>query len=283
MINLEEPMSDKRLILFYSNACKYCNEFRRLLYETRYRNAFKLACIDPVPGTNVRPKWVKTYQKAFLREVPTILVGQNVFSGNTSFKWLKKFTGVTVKDPSLEGSSKIAAFKEDEMLGTASNWAFVKKNGNVELPVGEYEYLRKEPRLQKKDGNAKLLAGGWRKIKKSTIDTDGQSGWQPENIEKTLDPRGFHNTIEEADVAVKTRNSMNYNQSEFRPVRPRREISFELPQMSESRRDASSQLEARLAARQADYQDERQFAPQPMYGGRNRYRRDRRDGGYRDM
>lgn len=142
-------MSDQRLILFYSNACKYSNEFRRLLNETRFRNAFKLACIDPVPGTTVRPRWVERYSRDFLKEVPTIIVGKSVFSGDVSFRWLHKVTGVASKDSSLEGGSKVAAFKEDEMLGTASNWAFVKKDGNVELPVGEYEYLQKEPKLQK--------------------------------------------------------------------------------------------------------------------------------------
>lgn len=270
-------MSDRKLILFFSNHCKHCNEFRRLVNETRFRNAFKLACIDPVPGTKVRPPWVKKYSKQFLHEVPTIIVGQNVYNGSIAFKWLKRVTGVATKDASLEGSTKIAAFKEDEMLGTASNWSFVNNEGKNELPPGEFEYLKEEPKLQKRDGNAKLLNGGWRKIKKSTIDTDGQNGWQPENVKKTLDPRSFEAHIREQLREVKTKNSMNYNPGEYRPVRPRRQVNFELPQMSGNRKDASSQIEAMLAARQAEYQDDRQeFAPQPVYGGRNRYRRQQR-------
>ena len=272
-----------KYILFYSSSCKYSNEFKRLVAETRLRNVFKLACIDPIPGTKIRPAWVKKYQKEFLNEVPTIIVNNNVYSGNIAFKWLKTTTGVASKNSSLEGSSEIVAFKEDEMIGNASNWAFVKKDGSLELPIGEYEHLGKKPILQKKDGNTKLLSGDWRKIKKSTIDTEGQNGWQSVNVNKTMDPRTFEQNIREADVAIKTRNtSTKYDSGEFKPVRPRRQINFQFPQMSDSRKDASSKIEQMMASRQAEYQQDRQeFVPQPMYGGKNRYRR-HRDRRHRD-
>ena len=260
----------QKLILFYSVFCPHCRAFEKTLDQTQYRSAFRRACIDPVPGTKKRPPWVKKYQKSFLKEVPTIIVGKNIYSGDIAFKWLEKTTNVSPGNGgSSGGGTSVAAFKEDEMIDNDNQFVFIKRNGKYELPIGDREYLEHEkpPPLQRKDDNSQIMQRGLPPGQKPP-EQPGKNNWSSVNINKSLDEGDFKRRIsDDPNRQISNGNSLNYNPGEFKPVRPqKRPINFQLPQMSDSRRDASSELEQRMAELQA----EREPSSGPMPGGNNR-------------
>lgn len=75
-------------ILYYSDFCKYCNEFKKLLSNSKYRGVFKEICTDPPIGDSGRRKPLPR----FLNKVPTIVINGDVFETDKAFNWLTSST-----------------------------------------------------------------------------------------------------------------------------------------------------------------------------------------------
>lgn len=255
----------QQMVFFYSAYCKYCAEFARLLKQTRYANAFVPACIDPVPGTNKRPAWVKRYQQRFLTQVPCIVIGNQVYLAKAAFQWLGDQTGVRTRKE-LEGGSDIASFKADEMSGFADQFAFLDGT----MTQGEYVSLEKAPPLQKNTGpkisEMKLPRGA------QLPDPVGpRANWSAGDINI---PKPKHRpNFKQKDYAI---DKEYLDPAAFKPVRPHKQIDFRLPQLDTGRKDDfRSVLDQRMQTMQMERDME--FAPQPTFNGSKRTRK------YRDI
>lgn len=71
-------------LLFYSKHCKYSQKFLELVEKIHYGSYFELVPVDKHNGK--RHQFVTKYN---IKEVPTIVVNQRVYSGKDAFKWLQ--------------------------------------------------------------------------------------------------------------------------------------------------------------------------------------------------
>lgn len=71
-------------ILFYSKHCKYSAKFVELLRKIHYESHFEMISVDKINGK--RHPFVSKYN---IKEVPSIIVDQRIYTGKESFKWLQ--------------------------------------------------------------------------------------------------------------------------------------------------------------------------------------------------
>lgn len=263
----------QRKILFYSNYCKYSQEFRRLVSQTSLRNAFKEACIDPVPGTTKRPAWVKKYSRTFLKKVPAIVVGNDVYIAEKAFQWLKQKTGIQTQKKELEGGTKVAGFKPDEMMGTADQWSFVDGS----YTQGEFVNLEEEPPLQKSVGIKSVMDIKVPRGAQLPDPVGPKSGWNPDQFripKPQKEPK-----FKKKDYSIKKQRWDEVDMNAFKPVRPKRQIDFRMPQMLETRKGSADEMDKRM--QQLMMERDIDYAPSNgPHGGRKHRHKNK---GYREI
>jgi hypothetical protein len=71
-------------LFFYSKHCKYSTKFLEFVKKIHYESYFEMVSVDKVDGQ--RHPFVAKYN---IKEVPSIIVDQRIYSGKESFKWLQ--------------------------------------------------------------------------------------------------------------------------------------------------------------------------------------------------
>lgn len=112
--------------IFYSELCKYCEEFLTELHKKNldlYRSFDKI-CID---NKNIKiPQYVK--------EVPSIIIPingkNNLLAGNAAFNWLKQLKSASIPGSASTESSSAGPSEYDPytMSGFSDNYGYYDKN-----------------------------------------------------------------------------------------------------------------------------------------------------------
>ncbi len=153
-------------LLFYSKYCKYSSKFMDLVEKIHYQSYFEMVSVDKTNGK--RHPFVSKYN---VKEVPTIIVNQRVYSGKEAFKWLQskiKTSNTTLPTQSVRQNKipHISGYMpEIASMGLASNDNFdgtsqycsLSVNPRISTP-GETENVEKSQFILPQDtitGNLK--------------------------------------------------------------------------------------------------------------------------------
>lgn len=132
-------------LLFYSKYCKYSAKFIQFIEKIHYSSYFETVSVDKQNGK--RHPFVSKYN---IKEVPSIIVNQRVYTGKEAFKWLEskiKNSNTTLpiedtrknKIPSISGyTPDILSMNLTEPVSNFdgnSNYSSLKINHRIQTPV----------------------------------------------------------------------------------------------------------------------------------------------------
>jgi hypothetical protein len=106
--------NSNKFILFYSNQCRHCEQFNKMLYKSNHFNEFVRICIDDKSIRSQIPSTIKT--------VPTILLPtkpRRQLQGKEVFEWFN-----TINKVNKAADIGVEAFSGD-MGGYSDNFSFV--------------------------------------------------------------------------------------------------------------------------------------------------------------
>lgn len=154
-------------ILFYSNYCKYSQQFIKILEKSGEANFFVSVCVDK-DHTGQRPRTVTNYR---ITEVPTIIVNNNKLPGYSAFMWLQKriesnnvpsMASRHQKQPTnmhqianQQTNQPLQGFPNSGLLGGGDNFVDIstgQDNGHIFTPTDD-----DEDTLQSMKGNFRIL------------------------------------------------------------------------------------------------------------------------------
>lgn len=132
--------------LYFSNFCKNSQKFRQELSRSRYNGKIKLVCVDPAPGTSIRPALPPK-----LKKVPSLFIKENgnetQFTGQAAFRWL---TGHTSNGKPLQPKRTADVVRDstglmtyDQELAGANNYSLLDGTGTN----GSYGLLNQDQRI----------------------------------------------------------------------------------------------------------------------------------------
>lgn len=112
-------------VLFYSSLCKHSKKFVQILDRSQVSKFFIKILVDVNPQTNRRPDLVYNYG---IKEVPTIIIDENILPGVEAFNWLKK--AIEYENPASISS------RQNKPRESLKEYSSSQENGNK---VKEFE------------------------------------------------------------------------------------------------------------------------------------------------
>ena len=114
----QKQQKNQTHIFFYSVNCGHCkNFFERIQRSEKYRMLFRYFSVDPKGPGMKRPPL-----PSFIKEVPTVVIGRNIYIGEGAFEWLDSTNNEQEKEIGPQ------AYIPSEMSNWSDSYEFLDGN-----------------------------------------------------------------------------------------------------------------------------------------------------------